>query len=108
MENITRHLEAGMNSYEAAMLGSREIGFTVASKSITLIAVFILILLMEGIVGRQFREFAITLFGLDNGVADGLADDNADVERARFLKSHASQKPQCGELSQPGFEPAGS
>jgi multidrug efflux pump len=61
MENITRHMEAGMNAYDAAMLGSREIGFTVVSMSISLIAVFIPILLMEGIVGRLFREFAITL-----------------------------------------------
>ena len=61
MENIVRHLEAGMTPWDAAMLGSREIGFTVVSMSLALIAVFIPILLMEGIVGRLFREFAITL-----------------------------------------------
>jgi multidrug efflux pump subunit AcrB len=61
VENISRHLEAGMKPREAALLGSREIGFTVLSMSISLIAVFIPILLMGGLIGRIFREFAITL-----------------------------------------------
>jgi multidrug efflux pump len=61
VENITRHLEEGLGPFEAAMAGSREIGFTVLSMSTSLIAVFIPILLMGGIVGRLFREFAITL-----------------------------------------------
>jgi hydrophobe/amphiphile efflux-1 (HAE1) family protein len=61
IENISRHLEAGMQPYEAAMLGSREIGFTVLSMSTSLIAVFIPLLLMGGIVGRLFNEFAVTL-----------------------------------------------
>jgi multidrug efflux pump len=61
MENITRHLEAGMDPFAAALKGAKEIGFTVLSISISLIAVFIPLLLMGGIVGRLFREFAITL-----------------------------------------------
>ena len=61
MENISRHLEAGMQPMEAALLGAREIGFTVFSISMSLIAVFIPILMMGGIVGRLFREFAVTL-----------------------------------------------
>jgi hydrophobe/amphiphile efflux-1 (HAE1) family protein len=61
IENISRHLEAGMTPLEAAMVGSKEIGFTVVSMSTSLIAVFIPILLMGGIVGRLFREFAVTL-----------------------------------------------
>ncbi|HTW63909.1 MAG TPA: efflux RND transporter permease subunit [Bryobacteraceae bacterium] len=61
MENITRHLEAGLPPIQAALKGAREIGFTVFSISISLIAVFIPILLMGGIIGRLFREFAITL-----------------------------------------------
>ena len=61
MENITRHLEAGMDPFAAALKGAKEIGFTVFSISISLIAVFIPLLLMGGIVGRLFREFAITL-----------------------------------------------
>ncbi len=61
VENITRHLENGMQPMEAALHGAKEIGFTVVSISISLIAVFIPILLMGGIVGRLFREFAVTL-----------------------------------------------
>ncbi|MDE3187102.1 MAG: efflux RND transporter permease subunit [Acidobacteriota bacterium] len=61
IENITRYLEMGMKPYEAAMKGSKEIGFTVLSMSTSLIAVFLPILLMGGIVGKLFREFAVTL-----------------------------------------------
>jgi multidrug efflux pump len=61
IENITRYLEMGMTPFDAAMKGSREIGFTVLSMSTSLIAVFIPILLMGGIVGKLFREFAVTL-----------------------------------------------
>jgi multidrug efflux pump len=61
MENITRHLEDGMEPFAATLKGAKEIGFTVLSISISLIAVFIPLLLMGGIVGRLFREFAITL-----------------------------------------------
>jgi multidrug efflux pump len=61
IENITRHLEAGMQPMQAALLGAKEIGFTVLSMSTSLIAVFIPILAMAGIVGRLFREFAVTL-----------------------------------------------
>jgi multidrug efflux pump len=61
IENVTRHLEQGMRPMEAALKGAQEIGFTVLSISISLIAVFIPILLMGGIIGRLFREFAVTL-----------------------------------------------
>ena len=61
IENISRYLEKGFSPYDAAFLGSREIGFTVLSMSTSLIAVFIPILLMGGILGRIFREFAVTL-----------------------------------------------
>ncbi len=61
IENISRYLEAGDSPLEAAMKGSREIGFTVLSMSISLIAVFIPLLLMGGVIGRLFREFAVTL-----------------------------------------------
>jgi multidrug efflux pump len=61
LENISRHIEAGMSRIEAALQGAREVGFTVVSMSLSLIAVFIPILLMGGIVGRLFREFAVTL-----------------------------------------------
>jgi multidrug efflux pump len=61
MENISRHLENGMRPFAAALKGAEEIGFTVFTISISLIAVFIPLLLMGGIVGRLFREFAVTL-----------------------------------------------
>ncbi|HEY5211364.1 MAG TPA: efflux RND transporter permease subunit [Stellaceae bacterium] len=61
VENIERHIEAGMSRLEAALLGAREVSFTVLSMSVSLVAVFIPILLMGGIVGRLFEEFALTL-----------------------------------------------
>jgi multidrug efflux pump subunit AcrB len=61
LENIYRHIEEGMKPYEAAMQGAGEIGFTIVSISLSLIAVFIPLLLMGGIVGRLFREFAMTV-----------------------------------------------
>jgi multidrug efflux pump len=61
MENIARHLEQGMQPFAAALKGAQEIGFTVFTISVSLIAVFIPILMMGGIVGRLFREFAMTL-----------------------------------------------
>jgi hydrophobe/amphiphile efflux-1 (HAE1) family protein/NodT family efflux transporter outer membrane factor (OMF) lipoprotein len=61
IENVTRHLEAGRPPLEAALIGAREVGFTVLSMSLSLVAVFLPILLMGGIVGRLFREFAVTL-----------------------------------------------
>jgi multidrug efflux pump len=61
IENITRHLEGGLKPMQAALKGAEEIGFTVVSMSISLIAVFIPILMMGGIVGRLFREFAVIL-----------------------------------------------
>ncbi len=61
IENITRYFEQGMRPFEAALRGAQEIGFTVLSMTLSLVAVFIPILLMAGIVGRVFREFAVTL-----------------------------------------------
>lgn len=61
LENVSRHIEAGMKPVAAALQGAREVGFTVLSMSISLCAVFVPILLMSGIIGRLFREFAVTL-----------------------------------------------
>jgi multidrug efflux pump len=61
IENIVRHMEDGQDPFEAALEGAREIGFTVISLTLSLIAVFIPLLFMSGIVGRMFREFALTL-----------------------------------------------
>ncbi len=61
LENISRHMEDGVPRVEAALQGAREVGFTIVSITLSLIAVFLPILLMGGIVGRLFREFAVTL-----------------------------------------------
>jgi len=61
LENVSRHIEGGMTPMRAALVGAHEVGFTVLSMSLSLVAVFIPILLMGGIVGRLFREFAVTL-----------------------------------------------
>ena len=82
LENITRHIEAGMPRFQAALLGAREVGFTVLSMSLSLVAVFIPILLMGGIVGRFFREFAMTLSVAILVSLVGVADDDADDVRA--------------------------
>jgi multidrug efflux pump len=86
IENITRYLEMGMKPYEAAMKGSREIGFTVLSMSLSLIAVFTPILLMGGIVGKLFREFAVTL-SVAIAVSLLVSLTATPMLCARFLKS---------------------
>jgi multidrug efflux pump len=61
LENISRYLESGMSRTEAALRGAGEVGFTIVSITLSLVAAFLPILLMSGIVGRLFREFAMTL-----------------------------------------------
>src|SRR3546814_16633327 len=61
LENIYRHIEDGMSPLEAAYKGASEVSFTIVSISVSLVAVFIPLLLMGGIVGRLFREFAVTV-----------------------------------------------
>ena len=61
LENIVRHIEEGMRPFDAALAGSREVGFTIVSITISLVAVFIPILLMGGVVGRIFNEFAVVV-----------------------------------------------
>jgi multidrug efflux pump len=86
IENITRYLEMGMKPFDAAMKGSKEIGFTVLSMSTSLIAVFIPILLMGGIVGKLFREFAVTL-SVAVAVSLLVSLTTTPMLCARFLKS---------------------
>jgi multidrug efflux pump len=86
IENITRYLEMGDRPFEAAMKGSKEIGFTVLSMSLSLIAVFIPILLMGGIVGKLFREFAVTL-SVAIAVSLLVSLTTTPMLCARFLKS---------------------
>jgi multidrug efflux pump len=85
LENITRHIEDGMKPFAAAMQGAKEIGFTVMSMSISLIAVFIPILLMGGIVGRLFREFAVTL-SVAIAVSLAVSLTTTPMMSARFLR----------------------
>jgi multidrug efflux pump len=90
IENITRHLEGGLKPFKAAMVGSKEIGFTVLSMSTSLIAVFIPILLMGGIVGRLFREFAVTLsVAILMSLAVSLT--TTPMLSAKFIKAHDEQ-----------------
>ncbi len=91
VENITRHLEAGMTPMEAALHGAKEIGFTVVSISISLIAVFIPILLMGGIVGRLFREFAVTL-SVAIVVSMAVSLTTTPMMCSRLLRAHAEEK----------------
>ncbi len=91
VENITRHLEHGMAPLEAALLGAKEIGFTVISISLSLIAVFIPILMMGGIVGRLFREFAITL-SLAIGVSLLVSLTTTPMMCAKLLRSRDQEK----------------
>jgi hydrophobe/amphiphile efflux-1 (HAE1) family protein len=91
IENISRHLEAGMTPYKAAMVGSKEIGFTVLSMSTSLIAVFIPILLMGGIVGRLFREFAVTL-SVAIMVSLVVSLTTTPMLSAKFLQAHNKQR----------------
>ncbi|MDR3748450.1 MAG: multidrug efflux RND transporter permease subunit [Acidobacteriota bacterium] len=87
LENVMRHVESGMKPFQAALLGAREIGFTVVSMSTSLIAVFIPILLMGGIVGRLFREFAVTLSAAI-AVSLVVSLTTTPMLCARFLKAH--------------------
>ena len=85
IENITRHIEGGMTPYDAAIKGASEIGFTVLSMSTSLVAVFIPILMMGGIIGRLFREFAVVL-SVAIGVSLFVSLTATPMMCARFLK----------------------
>ncbi len=91
IENITRHLEQGMQPMQAALRGAKEIGFTVVSISLSLVAVFIPILLMGGIVGRLFREFAVAL-SLAIGVSLLVSLTTTPMMCAKLLVAHDQQR----------------
>ncbi|WP_046166604.1 multidrug efflux RND transporter permease subunit [Chromobacterium vaccinii] len=91
LENISRHIEDGMKPFQAALQGAREVGFTVLSMSISLIAVFIPILLMGGIIGRLFREFAVTL-SVAIMVSLVVSLTTTPMLCARWLKVHDAHK----------------
>ncbi|MBW8782936.1 MAG: multidrug efflux RND transporter permease subunit [Verrucomicrobia bacterium] len=93
MENISRHIEKGVPRFKAAILGAKEVGFTVISMSISLVAVFIPILLMGGVVGRLFREFAITL-SVAIGMSLVVSLSTTPMMCARVLRAqHVPAKP---------------
>ncbi len=103
MENITRHIEDGMEPFAASLRGAKEIGFTVMTISISLISVFIPLLLMGGIIGRLFREFAVTLSAAIL-VSMCISLSTTPMMCAYLLKSeHAVKHGRAYELSERGF-----
>ena len=91
LENITRYVEQGMDAVQAAFKGASEIGFTVVSMSVSLVAVFIPLLLMGGIVGRLFREFAVTL-SIAIGVSLLVSLTTTPTMCAKFLRPPAKDE----------------
>jgi len=92
LENTSRHIEKGMAPFRAALQGAREVGFTVLSMSLSLIAVFIPILMMGGIVGRLFREFAVTL-SVAILISLVVSLTTTPMMCARLLRPAAARKP---------------
>jgi multidrug efflux pump len=103
LENITRHIEGGMKPFAAAMQGAKEIGFTVLSMSISLIAVFIPILLMGGIVGRLFREFAVTL-SVAIAVSLVVSLSTTPMMSARFLRHDEGKHGRLYKFAENSFD----
>ena len=104
LENITRHIEDGQKPFAAALRGSAEIGFTIVSISVSLIAVLIPLLLMTGIIGRLFREFAVTL-AMTIVVSAVVSLTLTPMMASRFLKSHdAERHGRLYKLSERGFD----
>jgi len=104
LENISRHVEEGMEPFAAALQGAREVGFTVLSMSFSLIAVFLPILLMGGIVGRLFREFAITL-SASILISLVVSLTTTPMMCARLLRKPSGEKPgRLQQVSERSFE----
>jgi hydrophobe/amphiphile efflux-1 (HAE1) family protein len=104
LENIQRHVEEGMKPYDAAIKGAGEIGFTVISISISLVAVLIPLLMMSGIIGRLFREFSVTI-AMTIGVSALVALTLTPMMASRFLKEHdAETHGKIYKLSERGFQ----
>jgi HAE1 family hydrophobic/amphiphilic exporter-1 len=104
LENITRHIEEGEKPFAAALKGSAEVGFTIVSISISLIAVLIPLLLMSGIIGRLFREFAVTL-AMTIVVSAFVSLTLTPMMASRFLKSHDEERHgRLYKLSERGFD----
>ena len=101
LENTSRHIEAGMDRFKAALLGAREVGFTVLSISVSLVAVFIPLLFIGGQTGRLFREFAVTLSAAVL-ISLVISLTTTPMMCAWLLKPHAASKPP-GRIAR-GFE----
>lgn len=103
LENITRHIEAGEKPFAAALKGSREIGFTILSMTLSLVAVFIPLLFMSGIVGRLFHEFAVTTCVAI--ILSGLISLTlTPMLCSRFLKPDHERQPRWAEYSERSFK----
>ncbi len=103
LENIMRHIEGGMLPFDAALLGSREIGFTVMSMSISLVAVFIPILLMSGLIGRLFHEFAMTITSTI-AISMVVSLTTTPMLCAHFLRPHSARHGIIYRASEGGFQ----
>ncbi|HET7546447.1 MAG TPA: efflux RND transporter permease subunit, partial [Usitatibacter sp.] len=104
LENVARHIERGMAPFEAALLGAREVAFTVISMSASLVAVFIPILFMGGIIGRIFREFAVTL-SVAVGISLVLSLTTTPMMCARLLKrAHEREPGRLARWSEAAFD----
>ena len=103
LENITRHIEEGEKPFEAALKGSAEIGFTIISISVSLVAVLIPLLMMSGIIGRLFREFSVTI-AMTIFVSAFVSLTLTPMMASRFLKSHDEERHgRLYNLSEKGF-----
>ncbi len=103
LENITRHIEEGEKPLEAALKGSSEIGFTIISISVSLVAVLIPLLMMSGIIGRLFREFSVTI-AMTIAVSAFVSLTLTPMLASRFLKSHDEERHgRLYNLSEKGF-----
>jgi HAE1 family hydrophobic/amphiphilic exporter-1 len=104
LENIVRHIEAGEEPFAAALKGSREIGFTILSITLSLVAVFIPVVFMGGVVGRLFREFAVTI-SLAILVSGFVSLTLTPMLCSRFLRRHeAQQETILGRALERGFQ----
>jgi hydrophobe/amphiphile efflux-1 (HAE1) family protein len=103
LENIYRHIEDGMRPLDAALKGASEIGFTIVSISVSLIAVFIPLLLMGGIVGRLFREFAMTV-SLTVVISAFVSLTLTPMMCARFLRQHQGSHGRLYRIIEAGFD----
>jgi HAE1 family hydrophobic/amphiphilic exporter-1 len=104
LENITRHIEGGEKPFQAALKGAGEIGFTIISISVSLMAVLIPLLMMGGIIGRLFREFSVTIV-MTIAVSAFVSLTLTPMMASRFLKSHDEERHgRLFALSEKGFQ----